>query len=83
MKLLSQEAQRTASGQLLMPEAHWNVGKRSICARARQAPKSPTSCALKSRLTCQLCQTLKLRGITSGPPSSGSSLKGARQGVWP
>jgi hypothetical protein len=36
---------------------------------------------LLPRLTRQLFQTLKLRGITSDSPSSGSLLKGARQGV--
>jgi hypothetical protein len=38
---------------------------------------------LLPRLTRQLCQTVKLRGFTSGPPSSSLSLKGARQGVSP
>jgi hypothetical protein len=62
-------------------ERFWEV-MRDIGASSIEGHKALISSA-ETKVARQLRQTVKLRGITSGSPSSGSSLKGARQGVSP
>ena len=62
-------------------ERFWEV-MRDIGASSIEGHKALISSA-ETKVARQLRQTVKLRGITSGSPSSGASLKGARQGVSP